>query len=209
MKRAADSFIPTRRSLLSRLKNWDDQQSWNDFFHTYWRLIYNFALKSGLTDVEAQEVVQETIITVSKQMPNFKYDPKIGSFKSWLLHTTGWRITDQMRKRLRHPAGAQNASRDTAGTALIDRISDPKGADLERVWDEEWKNNLLEVALERVKATVKARQYQIFDLYVIKQWPVEKVAKTLSISVGQVYLAKHRIAAVLKKEIKELETQQL
>src|SRR5207253_1135041 len=40
-------FIPTRRSLLSRLKDWDNEDSWRDFFNTYWRLIYDFALKAG------------------------------------------------------------------------------------------------------------------------------------------------------------------
>jgi len=34
----ADS-IPTRSSLLGRLKDWEDQESWRDFFETYWRLI--------------------------------------------------------------------------------------------------------------------------------------------------------------------------
>jgi RNA polymerase sigma-70 factor (ECF subfamily) len=47
--------IPTRYSLLSRLQNWDDQESWKDFFDTYWRLIYNAAVNSGLSETEAQE----------------------------------------------------------------------------------------------------------------------------------------------------------
>ena len=56
-------FIPTRRSLLSRLKDWDNQDSWRDFFNTYWRLIYEFAAKAGLDDADAQDVVQETVIS--------------------------------------------------------------------------------------------------------------------------------------------------
>jgi len=94
-----DGLIPTRRSLITRLKNWDDQESWKDFFETYWKLIYGVAIKAGLNDAEAQEVVQETIIAVVKQMEGFKYDPKMGSFKGWLLLQTRWRIADKMRKR--------------------------------------------------------------------------------------------------------------
>jgi len=45
-----------------------------------------FALKGGLTAVEAQDVVQETMISVAKHMPTFEYDPAIGSFKTWLLN---------------------------------------------------------------------------------------------------------------------------
>ena len=75
------SLIPTRYSLLSRLQNWDDQTSWKVFFDTYWRLIYSFALKSGLTDTEAQDVVQETIIAVAKDIDKFKRDRSLGTFK--------------------------------------------------------------------------------------------------------------------------------
>ena len=50
-------LVPTRYSLLSRLQDWDDQQSWREFFDNYWRLIYSFALKSGLSETEAQDVV--------------------------------------------------------------------------------------------------------------------------------------------------------
>ena len=50
--------IATRNSLLTRLKDWDDQEGWKRFFETYWRLIYNVAIQHGLSEMEAQEVVQ-------------------------------------------------------------------------------------------------------------------------------------------------------
>src|SRR5262245_43065822 len=77
-----DELIPTRDSLLSRLKDWRDDASWRDFFNTYWRLVYGVALKAGLTEGEAQEVVQETVITVARRIPEFKYDPAVCSFKT-------------------------------------------------------------------------------------------------------------------------------
>ena len=61
----ANEFIPTRRSLLSRLKNWNDQASWQDFFDTYWKLIYSVARQSGLHDAEAQDVLQEVLLVVA------------------------------------------------------------------------------------------------------------------------------------------------
>ena len=91
--------IATRRSLVERLADWGDQLRWQEFFDTYWKLIHSAARKSGLTDAEAQEVVQETVITVAKNIDKLKYDPAIGSFKGWLLQITRWRIADQFRKR--------------------------------------------------------------------------------------------------------------
>src|SRR5580700_7935799 len=84
--------IPTRRSLLSRLKNWNDDESWKVFFETYWRLIYNTAVRAGLNDAQAQDVVQETVISVLKSISSFRYDPSKGTFKGWLLRLTQRRI---------------------------------------------------------------------------------------------------------------------
>ena len=64
----ADS-IPTRQSLLARLKDCGDQESWREFFDTYWRLIHATAVRAGLTETEAQEVVQEVMIAAAKKMP--------------------------------------------------------------------------------------------------------------------------------------------
>src|SRR5438046_9319011 len=99
MKNDPDELLATRWTLIERLKNWDNQESWRQFFETYWKLIYGVAIKSGLTHPEAQDVVQETVMSVCKSMHNFKADPTYGSFKAWLLNLTRWRITDQVRKR--------------------------------------------------------------------------------------------------------------
>ena len=95
MQISDDELIRTRTTLINRLQNWQDQASWQEFFDVYWKLIYFYAIKSGLTETEAQDVVQETMFSVAKHMPKFKYDRKIGSFKTWLMNMTRWRITDQ------------------------------------------------------------------------------------------------------------------
>jgi RNA polymerase sigma factor (sigma-70 family) len=206
MARCTSNAIKTRQSLLSRLKNWDDQQSWQEFFDTYWRLIYGFARKWGLSDAEAQDIVQDTVLVVARKMPEFRYDPAVGSFKSWLLHTTQWRIRDHYRKKERlHQAGPSHSPADGARTSTIERIPDPAGLDLEAIWEAEWRQNLLHAAVDRIRQRVDARQFQIFDLHVLREWPVSKVARALGISAGRVYLAKHRIGGLLKQEIQRIE----
>ena len=198
------SLLATRRSLVDRLGNWDDQRKWQEFFDTYWKLIYSAARKAGLTDVEAQEVVQETVITVAKNVGKLKYDPAIGSFKGWLLNITRWRIADQFRKRLPEESRHRQAHDDRM-TGTMDRFADSASQSVDQTWELEWKQNLLDAALTRLKKKVDPKQFQIFDCYVRKEWPAPKVAERLRVSVGQVYLARHRIAALLKKEVKALE----
>jgi RNA polymerase sigma factor (sigma-70 family) len=202
-----EKFIPTRYSLLSRLQNWDDQESWKSFFDTYWRLIYSIALKSGLTEAEAQDVVQETIICVAKDINKFKRDRKLGSFKGWLRNLTRWRIADQLRKR--EPNALVEDAASNGGISMVElaEIPDPADAGLEILWEAEWQSNLMEAALERVRRRVKEEHYQMFDLNVVRQWPASKVAKVLEVNIAQVYLAKHRILALLKREVRMLEKQ--
>src|SRR5215471_16312261 len=101
MTKRREEFLPTRQSLLQRLKRWDDQESWRNFFELYSGLLYATAIKAGLSDSEAQDVVQDTIILVSKKMEGFKYDPAVDSFKGWLLYLTRKRIAMEYRKRPR------------------------------------------------------------------------------------------------------------
>ena len=200
----AEDLIPTRYSLLSRMQDLGDQDSWKDFFDTYWRLIYSFAIKSGLTDAEAQDVVQETVISVSKDIQKFKRDRALGSFKGWLRNLTRWRIADQLRKRTRSVPFGDDRS-DSSSVPV--EIGGPVNAELEAIWEKDWQANLLEAAMERVRPRVKEEHYQMFDLNVVRQWPARKVAKALGVNIGLVYLAKYRIMALIKKEVRVLEKQ--
>jgi RNA polymerase sigma-70 factor (ECF subfamily) len=203
------SSLETRPSLLNRLKSGDDPQSWQEFYRSYGGLIRWLAEKAGLTADEAEEVVQETAIGVARGLPEFTYDPKVCRFKTWLLNLTRWRIQDQLRKRRGHErivAAAPALSRDDTGsTATIERIPDPALPEFGAEWDAAWEKNLLTQALERVRDRIDERQFQVFDLYVVKGWPPADVARTLGITVARVYLAKHRVAALLKKEVQRLE----
>ena len=198
-----DELIPTRATLIQRLKNWQDQSSWQDFFDTYWKLIYGVAIKGGLNAAEAQDVVQETMIAVARHMPSFKYDPVLGSFKTWLLNMTRWRITDQLRKR--GPFVRYQSPAEDTGTRILDKVADPTSQDWDALWDAEWEKNLYEVAIAKVKRRLDPQKFQIFDLYVNKAWPPQKVAAAFSLSVDQVYLAKHRTAELIKEEIERLQ----
>lgn len=198
----------TRKSLIERLGNWEDQKSWEEFYRTYWRLIYGVGLKSGLRSEEAFDVVQETIVAIAKQSKEKRYDPKAGSFKVWLMNMTRWRIGDQFRKRAKDTAMYKfPGDEDGRNTATLDRFEDPSAQKLEGIWEVEWKRNIADRAIATVKQRVSPRQFQIFDAYVIKGWSVKKVMTELGVSMAQVYLAKHRVGGLIKKEIAELEKQ--
>ena len=201
-----DDSHPTRSSLLLRLKDTQDQRSWQEFNDVYGRLIFGFARKAGLTETEAEEVVQETMISAAKNLPEFRYDPNVCSFKTWLLNLSRWRVLDQLRKRMPTNPGKSPGDAESDRTATIERVPDPADQQLETLWDQEWQTTRLNTALASLKPKVDPKDWQMFDLYALKDWSPRDVARSLGVSVGRVYLVKHRISARLKKEMKRLET---
>jgi len=203
-----DDSVPTRQSLLNRLKDWNDQESWREFFDSYWKLLYTVATKAGLNDAEAQDIVQETVVAVAKKMPDFRYDPTAGSFKNWLLTIARRRIIDYLRRSERQPARPAGPPPGAAGdgtrTATVERIPDP-AANIDAIWQDEWQKNLMAAAIEYVRDKVDPKQFQIFDCRVLKQWPVRDVARTLDVSIVKVYSDAHRVSALVKKELRRLE----
>jgi RNA polymerase sigma factor (sigma-70 family) len=205
-----DEFLPTRRSLLTRLKDLGDQEGWREFFETYWRLIYGVARRAGLSDGEAQDLVQETMLVVSRQMPNFRYNPGLGSFKAWLHTVIRSRLGEHFRRRNRpvnqmiRPA-SDEGSED--GTNVLERAPDESGGDLEAVWDAEWEEHLLAAAMRRVRSKVSARQFLIFSMSAVKQLPMQTIARKLDVNLAQIYLARHRVGKMVKAELGQLRRQ--
>ena len=204
MSSSVDDSLLTRRTLLSRLRNLDDQESWRTFFNLYWRLLYNVARKSGLDDIGAQEIVQDTVIAVARKMPEFRYDPARGTFRQWLLRITRRRIVDHLRRIYRQPPKAEVAPESLEEEEHAAAITDRSASAIDRAWDEEWEKSTFDAALARVRAEINPLHFQVFDYCVLKEWPAAKVAATLGLNAAQVYLAKHRVARAMKRAVRKI-----
>lgn len=190
-----DSFLPTRRSLLTRLKDWDDQEAWRQFFDLYWRLIYSVARRAGLAEAEAQDVVQETMVVVAKQMPGFRYDPARGSFKAWLHTVIRGRLSRHWRKKSGAPVAIDLAEEEN---------ETPGPPEFDAIWQSEWEHNLINAALRRVQAKVSPRQYLLFSLATLKEVPTQVITERYEASRTQIYIAKLRVGRLFKAELERL-----
>jgi RNA polymerase sigma-70 factor, ECF subfamily len=195
-----DSFLPTRSSLLSRLKNASDAAGWQYFVDNYGRLVFQVCLRSGLTKQEAEDIVQDVVAAVSKQMPRFQYDRGKGSFKGWLARVTRNHIADFLEKKVRE----MNRRVELPESRTDAIVAEQNGGSLDEVWESEWRQHLMERALRCVQQQLPARAVQIFQMSALDGWSTEKIAASLRISRPQVYLARHRAARLVKKEIERL-----
>src|ERR1051326_5115076 len=160
MHQAQQDPLPTRSSLLKRLRDWEDQDSWRDFFDTYWKLIYAVAIKAGLSDADARDVVQETMVAAAKGLQAQRFQTGAGSFKAWLLIITPRRIADHHRRPRAETITRRQTSDESSGTPVTERTPDRCAEGIRDLWEEEWNKNLADAALERVRQKVGAKQYQ-------------------------------------------------
>ena len=171
----------TRRSLLARVRNLDDQTAWDEFYELYAPLMYRFARRHGLTPDDADEVRDQCLEVLARRMPDFAYDPSIGRFKSWLYRVVSGRIIDLRRRRV-----AQNAD-----TAELKGLVDPQPTPTQ-AWEQHWRKEHLKYSLERSRLLVSERNYRAFEM-LVEEKTVSQVCDALSMNPNQVYKAKMQV----------------
>lgn len=196
----------TRASFLDRLRDWKDAGSWHRFLLDYGRLIRGLAGRAGLSGAEADDVLQETLVAVARKMPGFVYQPERCTFESWIRHVTRCRIADALRRRRRDAGLEQLPSTGTGdAAALADRQGPAVLPGEDSAWDDAWRRNLLDQALQRLQLRVSPEHFQIFHLAVIEEVRGAEVGRLLGVSVAKVYVVRHRLTALLKQEVEWLQ----
>lgn len=194
-----DDSLPTRASLLLRLQDLDDHSSWIEFFDRYRWFIFGIALRMGLSRQDAEEVVQDTVISVSRGLPSFSYNPTKGSFKGWLMRVTQHKVVDQFRKLGRQvPTDGLPGETTATPEAAVDQPFDA-------FWEAEWQHNLLQVATDQLRLAVSPRNFQIFDWTVRMGRTAEETAKAFGISTVLVRVTKFRVLHEFKRILRRLE----
>jgi len=203
-----ESRTRTNEELLGRVKNLDDQDAWAQFVALYTNVIRKQALKAGLTDDETQEVTQETMIELSRRIQTFQYNRRKGSFRAWIFRLADWRIKDQFRRRREgHVSWDMLISEDDHGATEIEEPSviPAELAELDDSWLTEWRQELVPLALAKLRDEIPGKRFQVLDLILVKHWSTTKVARLFHQSRASIYVMKFRAMLALKNELARLE----
>ncbi len=197
-----DDSLQTRASLLVRLRDLDDAESWNQFYRTYERAVRGLAKKRGLTEAEAEEVAQEVFKRIAETIHSFEPASRAGSFRRWLYQLARWRADDKLRERGR--LVVEPLSDPTTGIEnSIQRIAAPD--DVEEALETDARRQLIRVALDRLKQRVNPRDLQIFQLLIVDEWTVAKVAKFFRLTPASIYVVRHRVGRQLRVELASIQ----
>ena len=146
----------TRTSLLQRVKDYADRTAWAEFYKLYAPLIYRYARARRLPRAEAEEVRDQCMEVVTRKIVSFDYSRSKGGFKNWLRRLANSKVVDSLRKR-----------RDKImDTKALQSLRAP-GASPDEIWEQQWRQEHLKYAVERVRGSVAHRDYRVFQMLVL------------------------------------------
>lgn len=189
------SHPSTHASLLARLAEGADDVAWREFHDRYHRLIRGVARRNGLQPVDADDVTQEVLAAVHRGIAEFRYDPRKGRFRGF-LKTIALRTIWRRRRRPLHPTLGGQSLADPE--SLDELVAD---ADQERIWEEEWRQHHVRLALATLAHETPPQQLRAFELLALDGQPTAAVAATTDLPADQLYRIKSRLLARLRELI--------
>jgi RNA polymerase sigma-70 factor (ECF subfamily) len=192
----ADSEPPphTRPSLLVRIRDAQDKDSWLMFVDIYAPLVYRYCRRRNVQDADAVDVVQEVMADVARCIGTFDYQPQRGRFRDWLGTVTRRRLARFWNKKKRAVVAVDG---ETVAQEM-ERMAVP-AADAE--WTEEFNTRIVKIALERIQQHFEPTTWQAFERVWLQNQPSSEVAAQLNLPIGAVYKAKSRVLKCLEQEV--------
>ncbi len=185
----------TSTALLQGLREPDNQTVWSQFDARYRPMILKYAHRLGLSEADAQDAAQQTLIAFCEAYQAGKYEREKGRLRIWLFGIARNQILNARRKRHRREKQIVD---DTDQTQFFGRVPDED--QFEKLWEEEWREALLRQCLEEVRREMDAKSIEAFELFAWKGWPAARVAEQLDMTANAVFIVKHRVM----KRIREL-----
>jgi RNA polymerase sigma-70 factor (ECF subfamily) len=191
---------PTRASLLVRIRDPRDTEAWRQFVQLYAAVVYGFARRRGLQDADAADLMQEVFRAVASSAGRLNYDPERGTFRSWLYTVTRNKLYNFLDGRKHHVQGTG----DSGAQAVLEEqaVQQEDAADL---WKQEYERRVFGWAAEQVRGEFQESTWKAFWLTAVDALSAKDAGRQLGMSSGAVYVAKSRVMARLKEQVRLLE----
>jgi RNA polymerase sigma-70 factor (ECF subfamily) len=181
--------MQTSPSLLKRLGNADDREAWERFVELYSPVLYGWARRSGLTDQDACDVVQDVFLLLFEKLPEFTYDPQKGRFRGWLRTVASNKLRQRARRKQETLVGENEA--------LLEQVD---GDGVSGSWDEEFRADLIRQAMLVMQRDFETSTWKACWETAFRGRNAAEVADALGMSVGAVYVARSRVLRRLREE---------
>lgn len=187
----------TSTTLLRDISSDAGNARWPEFVSRYRPMMLAY-LKAYFPVVDADDVVQETLIALANVLPHYRYAPdETGHFRNYL---TGI-LRNKALKR------CKNDAREMEMRADLQKRSAPSFQAAPEVPNAAWRDTIFEIAMRQLLADehIADRSKQIFQRLTVDGLSPEEVATAYGTSRNNVDKTKSRMIARLRKIVRELE----
>ena len=191
-----DDIYKTRETLLERIRNQYDENSWEDFVFYYKKFIYVICRRMSLNHHDAEEVVQKVLLYSWNKLPEFVYDEK-KKFRGWLCQMTMNAVKDFYKSTKRYNNKIENASIDQKNEDIF------IVPDVEIIAEEEWNAYIANMAMHNIKGSFSDKVLEIFQKLSQGGTPTSLADET-GIPRNTISVYKKRVTAKLCDEIRRL-----
>jgi RNA polymerase sigma factor (sigma-70 family) len=189
----------TRESLLVRIRDRQDPEAWRQFLEIYAPAVYAYARRRGLQDADAADLMQDVMRAVSSAAGRLEYDPARGTFRGWLYTIARNKLFSFLDGRRRKAQGSGDSD-------VQERLAEqPAPAADSAEWDRDAERRLACWAMNRIRGEFQPATWDAFWLTAVEGQDAKSVAAKLGLSPGAVYVAKSRVLARLKREVRQAE----
>jgi RNA polymerase sigma factor (sigma-70 family) len=188
-----ESELRTRASLLMRIRDAGDAESWRIFVTIYAPLVYRFACRRGLQDADAADLSQDVMEKVTRAIRSFEYQPAKGRFRDWLLTITRRQVAQFHESRARCPE-------QLCGSEELEQIGEGKDRP-DADWNEDFNAQVLQIALDRTRPHFEPMTWRAFESVWLENRSAAETADALSLHIELVYYAKSRVLKRLREEV--------
>jgi RNA polymerase sigma factor (sigma-70 family) len=185
----------TSLSLIARLSQSADSESWNRLVEIYTPLMKRWLRRYDVQDADADDLVQEVFVVVSREMPTFAHSQQQGAFRSWLRQILVHRLQNFWRARRRRPHA-------TGASSVLERLAQlqDETSPLSRLWNEEHDRSVIAKLMDLVRPNFVPQTWEAFERQFVAGQPPAEIAAELKMGIGSVYMARNRVLNALRRE---------
>jgi RNA polymerase sigma factor (sigma-70 family) len=182
----------TRKTLVQRARDSNDHGAWDEFTSYYRGFIRILLIKLQVPEDNLKDLSQDVMVKLWQSLPQMEHGRNQAKFRTWLgtlirnvVYTHGTQIASRRRR------DAQAAMPD---------IEQP---DLEDIIENEWRQHLIDLVIERLKASFSGKAMEVFTM-TLDGKSVEDIAASMELSKDSVYVLRNRVNSRFRKEVRQL-----
>jgi RNA polymerase sigma-70 factor, ECF subfamily len=185
----------TSLSLLDRVSDSPHSESWNELVTIYRPLLERWLRRYHVQESDADDLVQEVLTVVVRELPNFRHNQRVGAFRNWLRTILANRLKEYWRS-------GRNRPQSVGGSEFVAQLHELEDGNscVSRIWNEEHDAYLMQRLCQKVRNRFDAKTWEAFERQVIGGQRAGQAAEKLGLSLSSVYAAKSRVLHALRQE---------